>query len=273
MRETAATNASVEHPSDVARRGTVAASPQPRALPRYCRQAASSACAVERTLRLGCALTAMSAGDASLGVLRPAALDGARPASVEVASREPLRWLASAPEARRGADGDASSAERAAASAAGGGDLVYVHFEDSDTVRLDAGSAFEFTARGRRLAAPIAFAAPRALFVRFAANGARCAGPGHRRAVAAPRRRLHLRRCALARDAWPWRPRNSPCLALKRLLAAGRWEEALGTCVVFTEEAAPAAAAGAPPRRVRHAGHTETRLVMRRALPPADGAT
>ena len=48
---------------------------------------------------------------------------------------------------------------------------------------------------------------------------------------------------------------------------AGRWEEAIGTCVVFTEEAPPAGEAGGL-KRVRHAGHSETRLVMRPA-PPA----
>jgi hypothetical protein len=64
------------------------------------------------------------------------------------------------------------------------------------------------------------------------------------------------------------------CAALTlapRLGCAGRWEEVVGTCVVFEEDAAPAGATGgAAPRRVRHAGNTETRLVMRRApLPPA----
>ncbi len=61
----------------------------------------------------------------------------------------------------------------------------------------------------------------------------------------------------------------------------------MGTCVVFTEEAAQAgpqeaapgaaggaagtgAAAGTQQRRVRHAGHSETRLVMRRVPPQPD---
>jgi hypothetical protein len=45
---------------------------------------------------------------------------------------------------------------------------------------------------------------------------------------------------------------------------AGRWEEAIGTCIVFEEEAPAAGAAAGTARGVRHAGHTETRLVMRR---------
>jgi len=39
---------------------------------------------------------------------------------------------------------------------------------------------------------------------------------------------------------------------------SGTWEEVVGTCVVFTEEGKEKEA------RVRHAGHSEVKLVLRR---------
>ena len=42
---------------------------------------------------------------------------------------------------------------------------------------------------------------------------------------------------------------------------AGTWEEVVGTCVVFTEEEGQQEG---DTRRVRHAGHCEVKLVLRR---------